>query len=102
MILEPKVFGRAFLTQTHEAEDLVFVSTEAGGANFRGSVFEITPGGKLKTMYSFCSQTNCADGDTPLYGVVQASDGTLYGTTYSGGNLSCSTPIGCGVIFSLT
>jgi len=26
MISEPKVFGRAFLTQTYQAEDLVFVS----------------------------------------------------------------------------
>jgi uncharacterized repeat protein (TIGR03803 family) len=81
---------------------VLYGTTEQGGANFRGNVFGITPGGKLKTMYSFCSQTNCADGGTPLAGVVQASDGTLYGTTYSGGNLSCSTPIGCGVLFSLT
>jgi hypothetical protein len=26
MVIEPKCFGRAFLTQTHTAEDLVFVS----------------------------------------------------------------------------
>jgi hypothetical protein len=26
MIIEPKIFGRAFLSETHEEEDLVFVS----------------------------------------------------------------------------
>jgi hypothetical protein len=26
MVIEPKCFGRPFLTQTHTAEDLVFVS----------------------------------------------------------------------------
>ena len=26
MVIEPKCFGRAFLTETHTAEDLVFVS----------------------------------------------------------------------------
>jgi hypothetical protein len=29
MVLEPKFFGRAFLTQTDDAEDLVFVSRRA-------------------------------------------------------------------------
>src|ERR1700739_2815134 len=30
-----------------------------------GTVFEITPAGKLTTIYNFCSQTACADGATP-------------------------------------
>jgi len=80
----------------------LYGTTESGGMNFRGNVFEITPSGRLKTIYSFCSQTNCADGSTPLAGVVQASDSTLYGTTFLGGDLSCGPPTGCGVLFSLT
>lgn len=79
----------------------LYGTTESGGMNLRGNIFEITPSGRLKTIYSFCSQANCADGDTPFAGVVQASDGTLYGTTYLGGDLSCGTPTGCGVVFSL-
>jgi uncharacterized repeat protein (TIGR03803 family) len=48
-------------------------------------VFEITPSGKLTTLYSFCAQTGCADGSEPIAGLVQATDGNLYGTTRYGG-----------------
>lgn len=46
-----------------------------------GTVFRITPGGKLTTIHSFCQQLGCPDGESPYAGVVQASDGNLYGTT---------------------
>jgi uncharacterized repeat protein (TIGR03803 family) len=39
----------------------------------------------LKTLYSFCIQSQCADGSTPLAGVVRDSAGNLYGTTEIGG-----------------
>jgi uncharacterized repeat protein (TIGR03803 family) len=52
-------------------------------------VFEITPSGKLTTIYSFCSQADslasCTDGEVPRSGLVKASDGNLYGTTEEGG-----------------
>jgi uncharacterized repeat protein (TIGR03803 family) len=77
-------------------------TTSAGGANFQGTVFEITPAGKLTTLYSFCSKASCSDGEFPIAGLVQATDGTLYGTTADGGNLSCiSGGYGCGTVFSL-
>jgi uncharacterized repeat protein (TIGR03803 family) len=62
-------------------------TTENGGANGQGTVFKITPGGTLSTLYSFCSQggSNCTDGANPFAGLVQASNGDLYGTTYYGG-----------------
>lgn len=44
-----------------------------------GTVFKITPAGKLTTLYNFCSQTACADGGYPT-GLVQGSDGSFYGT----------------------
>ena len=59
-------------------------TTVSGGANGRGTVFEITPAGQLTTLYSFCSQTNCADGELPYAGLVQAG-GNFYGTTVEGG-----------------
>jgi len=65
-----------------------------------GTVFKITPTGALTTLYNFCSQTNCADGDTPFAGLLQATDGSFYGTTYNGGNDTCES--GCGTIFKIT
>jgi uncharacterized repeat protein (TIGR03803 family) len=50
-----------------------------------GTVFKITPRGVLTTLYSFCSQVGCADGTFPVAGLVQGSDGSLYGTTEQGG-----------------
>ena len=69
-------------------------TTGAGGSgedNF-GTVFEITPAGVLTTLHSF----DIADGELPYGGLVQATNGTLYGTTSQGGNNSDGT------IFSLS
>jgi uncharacterized repeat protein (TIGR03803 family) len=71
-------------------------TTEAGGANGGGTVFQITPAGTLTTLYNFCTQTDCADGETPVAGLVQATDGNLYGTTELGG------ANGSGTIFQIT
>jgi len=60
-------------------------TTLNGGANGSGTVFKLTPGGTLTTLYSFCSRTNCADGAQPIGGLVQATNGAFYGTTHSGG-----------------
>jgi uncharacterized repeat protein (TIGR03803 family) len=62
----------------------LYGTTVYGGANGAGTVFKVTPGGKLTTLYSFCAKTNCRDGNYPVAGLVQATDGDLYGTT--GGN----------------
>jgi len=71
-------------------------TTQAGGANGDGTVFEITPSGTLTTLYSFCSQTGCADGSNPWAGLLQATNGTFYGTTQAGG------ANGDGTVFSLS
>jgi uncharacterized repeat protein (TIGR03803 family) len=39
----------------------------------------------LTTLYSFCSQTNCTDGEFPFGGLLQATNGDFYGTTAGGG-----------------
>lgn len=66
-----------------------------------GTVFEVTPQGKLTTLYSFCSLTNCSDGSMPYGGLVMGSDGNLYGITTFGGNTRCYGN-GCGTVFKLT
>jgi uncharacterized repeat protein (TIGR03803 family) len=54
-----------------------------------GTVFKITTNGALTTLYAFGSITNAKgyslDGAHPYAGLLQASDGYFYGTTYSGG-----------------
>jgi uncharacterized repeat protein (TIGR03803 family) len=70
-----------------------------------GTVFKITPAGKLTTLYSFCTQSGCPDGYTPGGALFQATNGALYGTTtYGGAYDTCTTqlPPGCGTIFSLS
>ncbi len=60
----------------------------AGGVYGMGAVFEITADGTYTTLHSFCTQTNgyyCTDGAFVEGGLVQAANGNLYGTTYSGG-----------------
>ncbi len=62
----------------------LYGTTGGGGANGSGTVFKITLGGNLTTLYSFCSQgtyPNCADGYIPYAGLVQSTDGDLYGLT---------------------
>jgi len=68
-----------------------FGTTYQGGAHAVGTVFKITPGGALTTLYSFCSQTSCTDGESPVAGLVQASDGNFYGATTAGGTNSDGT-----------
>ncbi|MGD0181500.1 MAG: choice-of-anchor tandem repeat GloVer-containing protein [Terriglobales bacterium] len=68
-----------------------------------GTIFEITPSGTLTTLYSFCSQSNCTDGAEPFAGLVQAANGTFYGTTTAGGAFAseCGGQ-GCGTVFKIT
>lgn len=53
----------------------------AYGGPFFGTVFKITTGGSLTTLYRF----NADDGANPYAGLVQGSDGHFYGTTVRGG-----------------
>jgi len=76
-------------------------TTQEGGANGSGTVFKIMPSGTLTTLYSFCSQKNCADGTVPNAGLVQATNGDFFGTTPAGGNLLCGG-FGCGTVFKIT
>jgi uncharacterized repeat protein (TIGR03803 family) len=66
-------------------------ATESGGNRIGGgTVYKLTLGGELTTLYSFCTNSECTDGISP-YGLIQASDGNLYGLTSNGGYLTNGT-----------
>src|SRR5215470_7898134 len=69
----------------------LYGTTQYGGAANIGTVFKLTQGGALTRIYSFCSKTLCTDGSLPDAGLVQASDGNFYGTTFWGGSQDSGT-----------
>jgi uncharacterized repeat protein (TIGR03803 family) len=79
----------------------LYGTTESGGAHENGTIFKITLGGTLTTLYSFCSQSGCTDGAEPAAGLIQATSGEFYGTTFYGGANTGSGP-GAGTIFKIT
>ncbi|HTR23616.1 MAG TPA: choice-of-anchor tandem repeat GloVer-containing protein [Terriglobales bacterium] len=81
-------------------------TTYSGGANDNcfgtcGTLFSMTPTGSLTSLYDFCAQSNCPDGDNPVAGLIQGTNGQLYGMASAGGTDSFTCTFGCGTIFSL-
>jgi uncharacterized repeat protein (TIGR03803 family) len=68
-------------------------TTGSDGAGFCGTVFKITAAGTLTTLHPFGQST---DGCSPRAGLIQASDGNLYGTTSRFGSA------GAGTVFKIT
>ena len=63
-----------------------FGTTSSAGRYGYGGIFEVSPSGTLTVVYSFCEEKfECPDGQTPYWGVIQAADGNIYGTTNFGG-----------------
>ena len=72
-----------------KGKDGKLYGTTVGGTRGKsGSVFSITTNGELTTLYTF---TGGADGASPTGRLLQASDGSFYGTTYGGGVSSRGT-----------
>jgi uncharacterized repeat protein (TIGR03803 family) len=64
-----------------QGKDGYFYGTNSGGGtNGAGTVYKLGPSGTLTTLYTFCTQSLCADGANPT-GLMQASDGNFYGIT---------------------
>jgi uncharacterized repeat protein (TIGR03803 family) len=61
----------------------LYGTTFAGGTHALGTIFRITPSGKLTTIYSFCALAQCSDGSQPVGALLQATDGNFYGTTFA-------------------
>ncbi len=91
-------------TLTVGRDGTLWGTTLIGGANDRGTVFKMTPGGTITVVHSFAALgafnasgigTNAA-GANPRAGLSLGPDGNLYGTTYQGGSG------GYGTVFRLT
>ena len=72
-----------------------------GGASDLGTIFRIgIDGSAFTTLHDFVG----GDGANPMAGLIQGTDGSLYGTTATGGAANC-TPLflapGCGTIFKI-
>ena len=76
----------------------LYGTTTYGGANNGnwGTIFKITTGGTVTTIYSFCAQANCPDGFYPNGALLLATDGNFYGVTNQGG------AYGDGTVFKVT
>ena len=70
-------------------------ATRGGGANGAGVLFKMTSIGTYTVLYSFPSTGNQYSGTFPFGGLIQATDGLLYGTTGNAGG-----PWAWGAIYS--
>jgi uncharacterized repeat protein (TIGR03803 family) len=78
-----------FGTMALDPKGNLYGTTQFGGAGGFGTVFEVVPRTKKETvLYGF---SGGADGGYPFGGVIRNSNGTLYGTTYTGGANSDGT-----------
>jgi uncharacterized repeat protein (TIGR03803 family) len=89
-----------------DADGHLYGTTESGGANALGTVFELVPnkagtGYEETVLYSFCHEVNCTDGDQSVAGLVMDAAGNLFGTTLLGGNPAVNGGAGFGTVFEL-
>ena len=80
-----------------DGQERAYGTTVAGGAYGNGTIFRISTTGKEDLLYSFGSGS---DGQEPYASLIEVK-GTLYGTTYLGGDFSCDGA-GCGTVYSIT
>ncbi len=76
----------------------LFGTTAYGGVFNVGTVFKLDKSGNESVLYTF---TGGADGAYPYGPLLQDATGNLYGTTLSGGDLTCGHSAGCGTVFKL-
>jgi uncharacterized repeat protein (TIGR03803 family) len=72
------------------ADGSFYGTTYAGGASNLGTIFQITTNGALTTLFSFTGTNNPNVGANPAAALVQASDGSYFGTAEYGGLTNAS------------
>jgi uncharacterized protein (TIGR03437 family) len=68
-----------------------------GGTGGHGTIFKLSLGGALTTLYSFCQTTACPDGNTHEGALIQGKDDNFYGVNGSAGMFNQA-----GTLFQLT
>lgn len=89
-------------TLTQGSDGKLYGVTSSGGGGVSGTLFNVTTSGTFKTLYTFCSSGSCSDGYGPSTPLKQNTNGTFYGATYTGGDLSACNSQGCGAVYSLS
>jgi uncharacterized repeat protein (TIGR03803 family) len=78
-------------TVVPDAAGDVFGTTQIGGANDFGVLFEVSAAGTFSKLHDFCSQPNCTDGSFANAPLVFDTGGNLLGTTAGGGDTNGGT-----------
>src|SRR5438067_482031 len=86
--------GQTPLAITLGTDGNFYGTSESGGQNDAGAIFELTPAGKPRVLHSFSGSQG--DGFDPVGPIMQASDGNLYGTIFGGKFLYKIKPSGAG------
>ena len=85
-----------------DAAGNLYGTTKYGGVQGYGTVFKLTPHSGGEWTETVLHSFNGKDGAEPEAGLVFDAAGSLYGTTYLGGNFGeCPNFDGCGVVFKL-
>ncbi len=89
---DPNVSWYPSSALTRASDGNFYGVTQLGTSTPHGGIYRLTPDGTFSVVYAF---TGGADGNWPQGGLVQATDGRLYGTASLGGT-------SCGTTFALT
>ena len=76
----------------------LYNTASQGGIDSVGTVYKVSKAGTVAVLHTFTGET---DGGVPETSLIFDAKGSLYGSTYEGGNLSDCDGYGCGVVFKL-
>jgi uncharacterized repeat protein (TIGR03803 family) len=69
----------------------LYGTTSRGGTADEGTVYRVSPAGQVTVLHAFGSGVPAQDGQRPVAGLIQGSDGHFYGATASGGRYGLGT-----------
>jgi len=79
--------------------NLYGTATYGGNTSGDGTIFQVSTNGTFTMLWNF---TDSSDGANPNAGLIQAANGTLYGTASYGGNDAFGGSGGLGTLFNIT